>query len=260
MRVVVLGCGGSGGVPLIGAAGGYWGACDPASARNRRRRVSVLVEDQGQAILIDTSPDLREQLLDAGAAKIDAVLYTHDHADHVNGIDELRHIRTKGRSGSIDCYGEARTMAAIERRFLYAFRQNEDGSGVLYRPFLRRRDIDAPFAVGPIAIRPFVQDHGFGTLTTGYRIGEMAYSTDVVDLPETSWAVLAGIRLWIVDCLRDEPHPTHAHFDKVMRWIERLKPERTVLTHMNHSMDYETVRRRCPPGIEPGFDGLTLDL
>lgn len=262
MRVVVLGCGGSGGVPLVGPAGGYWGACDRHNPRNRRRRVSILVEDRGQSILIDTAPDLREQLLDAGAARIDAVLYTHDHADHVNGIDELRHIRTKGR-GAIDCYGDEATMAAIERRFLYAFRQNEDGSGVLYKPFLRRRDLGGPFGpvtVGPLAIRPFIQDHGFGTMTIGYRIGDMAYSTDLVDLPEESWTVLTGLRLWIVDCLRDEPHPTHAHFDKVMGWVERLKPGRAVLTHMNHSMDYETVRRRCPPGVEPAFDGMILEI
>lgn len=259
MRVTVLGCGGSAGVPMVGRPGGYWGACDPANPRNRRRRVSILVEEQGQTILVDTSPDLREQLLAAEVSRIDAVLYTHDHADHANGVDELRHIRVKGRTG-IDCYGEPETMAAIEARFRYAFVQNESGSGVLYRPFLNRHDIGGPFSVGSVRVVPFVQDHGFGTTTTGYRIGDMAYSTDVVDLPEESWAVLAGIRLWVVDCLREEPHQTHAHFEKTLAWIERLKPERAVLTHMNHTLDYEVVRRRCPPGVEPGYDGLVVEI
>lgn len=259
MKVTVLGCGGSAGVPMLGRPGGYWGACDPQNPRNRRRRVSVLVEVQDQVILVDSSPDLREQLLDAEVSRIDAVLYTHDHADHVNGIDELRHIRLKGRSG-IDCYGEAETMAAIERRFRYAFAQNEIGSGVLYRPFLNRHDISGPFQLGPVTVLPFVQHHGFGNITTGYRIGDMAYSTDVVELPEESWAALEGIRLWVVDALREEPHLTHAHLEKTLGWIERLKPERAVLTHMNHTMDYETVRRRCPPGVEPGYDGLMIEL
>lgn len=259
MRVTVLGCGGSAGVPMLGRGGGYWGACDPANPRNRRGRVSALVEEQGQVILIDTSPDLREQLLTAGADRIDAVLYTHCHADHLNGIDELRHIRVKGRS-RIDCYGEAATMSAIEERFGYAFIQNESGSGVLYRPFLKRHDVSGPFAVGSVPVVPFLQDHGLGTTTTGYRIGDMAYSTDLVDLPEESWAVLTGLRLWVVDCLREEPHPTHAHLEKTLGWIERLKPERAVLTHMNDSLDYEAVRRRCPLGVEPGYDGLVVEL
>ncbi len=259
MRVTVLGCGGSAGVPLIGRPGGYWGACDPQNPRNRRRRVSVLVEEQGQTILIDTSPDLREQLLDAGVSRIDAVFYTHDHADHVSGIDELRHIRVKGRSG-IDCYGEAATMIAIEGRFRYAFEQSVIGSGVLYRPFLNRRDVAGPFRVGPVPVVPFAQDHGLGAMTTGYRIGDMAYSTDLVDLPEGSWAALEGIRLWVVDCLREEPHPTHAHLEKTLGWIERVKPERAVLTHMNHTLDYEVARLRCPPGVEPGYDGLVVEI
>jgi phosphoribosyl 1,2-cyclic phosphate phosphodiesterase len=259
MKVTVLGCGGSAGVPMVGRPGGYWGACDPQNPRNRRRRVSVLVEDQDQVILVDTSPDLRQQLLDADVTRLDAVLYTHDHADHVSGIDELRHIRVKGRNG-IDCYGEAATLDAIEARFRYAFAQNDVGSGVLYRPFLSRRDVTGPFRVGPVEVVPFVQDHGFGSSTTGYRIGDRAYSTDVVDLPEESWAALKGIRLWVVDALREEPHPTHAHLERTLGWIERLKPARAVLTHMNHTMDYETVRKRCPPGVEPGYDGLVIEV
>jgi len=259
MRVTVLGCGGSAGVPMIGRPGGYWGDCDPANPRNRRRRVSILIEEQSQTILIDSSPDLREQLLAANVTRLDAVLYTHDHADHINGIDELRHIRIKGRNG-IDCYGTADTMSGIAGRFRYAFEQNEVGSGVLYRPFLKRHDVSGPFAVGPVPIVPFAQDHGLGSTTTGYRVSDVAYSTDVVELPEESWAVLAGIRLWVVDCLREEPHPTHAHLDKTLSWIERIKPERAILTHMNHTLDYEVARRRCPPGVEPGYDGLSVEF
>lgn len=244
---------------MVGRPGGYWGACDPANPRNRRRRVSALVEEHGQTILIDTSPDLREQLLAADASRIDAVLYTHDHADHVSGIDELRHIRAKGRAG-IECFGAPETMAMIEARFGYAFVQNVSGSGVLYRPFLTRRDVEGPFRIGPVPVVPFVQDHGLGTVTTGYRIGDMAYSTDVVDLPEESWAALRGLRLWVVDCLREEPHATHAHLEKTLGWIERARPERAVLTHMNHTLDYEAARRRCPPGVEPGYDGLVVEF
>lgn len=257
MRVVVLGCGGSGGVPLVG---GEWGACDPANPRNRRRRVSVYVAAGDTAILVDASPDLRMQLLDAGIHRLDAVLFTHEHADHCHGIDDLRYLRRTPGAPPLEAWARPGTLEVLERRFDYIFHQNSKASGVLYRPFLAARRIDGPFAVGPLKIVPFEQQHGLGTTSTGFRIGAMAYSTDVVGLDEAAFAVLAGLDLWIVDCLRFEPHPTHAHFDLVISWVERLKPKRTLLTHLNHQADYDEVARRCPRGVEPAYDGMTIEI
>jgi len=257
MQVTVLGCGGSGGVPLVG---GYWGACNPANPRNRRRRVSVHVEGRRASVLIDASPDLRAQLLDSEIKHLDAVLFTHDHADHCHGIDDLRFLKPARKGAAIEAWARADTMAVLKRRFDYIFRQNEAGSGLLYRPFLAARTVAGPFAVGKLAVVPFRQQHGMGSYSTGYRIGPMAYSTDVVGLDEDAFAALYGLDLWIVDCLRFEPHPTHAHFDLVMEWVARLKPRRTLLTHMNHMVDYDEIARRCPPGVEPAYDGLRVEL
>jgi phosphoribosyl 1,2-cyclic phosphate phosphodiesterase len=256
MKVTVLGCGGSGGVPLIT---GDWGRCNPANPRNRRRRVSVLIEQGDTTILVDTSPDLRAQFLEAGVTHLDAVLYTHEHADHCHGIDELRAFG-HGRKGVIPAYGTAETMALLRQRFRYIFEQPAGGAGVLYRPLLEARVIDGPFAVGGIPVTPFVQDHGYGTTTTGYRIGGMAYSTDVVGLDDSAFVVLAGLDLWIVDCLRYEPHPTHAHFERTLSWIARARPKRAILTHLNHTLDYDDLASRCPPGVEPGYDGLVMEI
>jgi phosphoribosyl 1,2-cyclic phosphate phosphodiesterase len=257
MRVIVLGCGGSGGVPL---ANGNWGKCNPDNPRTRRRRVSVLVQAGGANILIDTSPDLRLQLLDARVSRIDAVLYTHDHADHCHGIDELRALSYDKDSQPIDAYGSAATMAALRQRFAYIFSQVEGSVSGLYKPVLRPQEISGPFTAAGLQVTPFDQDHGFGAVSTGYRIGNFAYSTDLVELPLGAKAALAGLDLWIVDCLRFEPHPTHTHFERTLGWIEELKPKRAILTHLNHSVDYDEIARRCPPGVEPGYDGLTADL
>lgn len=259
MRVTILGSGGSGGVPLIG---NHWGKCDPANPKNRRRRVSVLVEAEHRTLLIDTSPDCRAQLLDAGVKRVDAVLYTHDHADHVHGIDDLRFVRKSLEAPPIPTFGTAETLEAIAERFAYAFRQFEHGSNHLYRPYLEARPVGygESFTASGFPVIAFRQDHGFGTETTGYRVGGMAYSTDAVDLPEESFAFLEGLELWIVDCLRFEPHMTHATFDKALGWIDRVKPKRAVLTHLNQSVDYETIAKRCPPGVEPAYDGLAFEL
>jgi phosphoribosyl 1,2-cyclic phosphate phosphodiesterase len=259
MRVTILGSGGSGGVPMIG---NHWGACDPDNPRNRRRRVSVLVEAAGQTILLDASPDCRAQLLDAKVRWLDAVLFTHDHADHTHGIDDLRFVRRDPEAPPLPAYATTETLETLIVRFAYAFEQNEQGSGKLYRPFLEARKIEhgRPFEVNDLRVIPFLQDHGYGSVTTGYRIGGMAYSTDVVDLPEASMAQLEGLDLWIVDCLRFEPHITHAHFDKALAWIERLKPRRAVLTHLNHSVDYDAIVERCPAGVEPAYDGLVIEV
>jgi phosphoribosyl 1,2-cyclic phosphate phosphodiesterase len=257
MKVTVLGCGGSGGVPL---ADGNWGLCKPGNPKNRRRRVSVLVETPAASILVDTSPDLRDQLLAARAQRIDAVLYTHDHADHSHGIDDLRAF-VLGRNGArIPTYGAADTLAVLRERFTYLFEQVREGSSMLYRPSLEARELAGPFSLNGVPVVPFEQDHGHGTRSIGYRIGRMAYSTDVVGLSDAAFEVLAGLDLWIVDCLRYEPHPTHSHFEQTLSWVARAKPKRTILTHLNHTLDYDELAARCPPGVEPGYDGLTVEL
>lgn len=257
MKITLLGCGGSGGVPLIN---GNWGRCNPGNPKNRRRRVSVLIEDAGQSILIDTSPDLRLQLLDAEVRHIDAVLYTHDHADHCHGIDELRALGHDRKNEPIPAFGTAATLELLRQRFRYIFEQAANGSSALYRPLLEARPIDGDFCIKSVSVRPFAQDHGYGTTTTGYRVGDVAYSTDVVGLDDAAFDALAGLDLWIVDCLRYEPHPTHAHFNLTLTWIARVKPKRAVLTHLNHMLDFDDLASRCPPGVEPGYDGMVIEV
>jgi phosphoribosyl 1,2-cyclic phosphate phosphodiesterase len=254
VRVTLLGCGGSGGVPAVG---NLWGACDPLDPKNRRRRCSVLVERGDAVLLIDTSPDCRAQLLDAGVKRLDAVLYTHPHADHLHGIDELRGINRLMRR-PVPIWANASTLQQIEERFGYTLKPLEPG-GSFYKPTLEPHEIEGPFAVAGIEILPFEQDHGFST-TLGFRIAGFGYSTDVVDLDEKAFETLAGVELWIVDCLRREPHPTHSHLEKTLRWIERLKPRRAILTHMDPVLDYATLRAELPDGVEPGYDGLTIDV
>jgi phosphoribosyl 1,2-cyclic phosphate phosphodiesterase len=254
IRVTVLGCGPSTGVPVIG---GNWGRCDPNDRRNRRRRVSVLVEVGAVAILIDTSPDLREQFLDAGVARLDAVVMTHAHADHLHGIDDLRSVnRLMGKA--IPLYAEAQTLAEIRRRFGYVLKPVEE-PGRYYKPTLIPHEIAGAFEIAGILVVPFVQDHGFST-TLGIRIGGFAYSTDVTELGDSAFAALEGIELWIVDCLRREPHPTHSHLAKTLSWIARVGPRRAVLTHMDQSLDYRELSAELPEGVEPGQDGLVIEV
>ena len=254
MRVTVLGCGASTGVPAIGPD---WGRCDPTDPRNRRRRVSVLVERGPTTILIDTSPDLREQLIDAQVARLDAVLMTHAHADHLHGIDDLRQIWRRIKR-AIPLYADPRTMADISERFGYLLQATGPESN-FYQPILSPHEIGGPFAVCGIPVAPVAQPHGYRT-TLGYRIGAMAYSTDVADLDQAAFAALAGVELWIVDCLRREAHPTHSHLAQTLSWIAQVKPRRAVLTHMDQSMDYTELSRELPPGVEPGQDGLVIEV
>jgi phosphoribosyl 1,2-cyclic phosphate phosphodiesterase len=254
MRITVLGCGPSTGIPAIGP---NWGRCDPSDPRNRRRRVSVLVEAGSRLILIDTSPDLREQLIDAGVNRLDAVLMTHAHADHLHGIDDLRQINRLTRR-PIPLYADARTLADIRSRFGYLL-QEVGPESQFYKPILEAHEITGRFAIDGIAVAPFAQAHGFRP-TLGFRIGPMAYSTDVAELDEAAFAALAGIELWIVDCLRREPHPTHSHLAQTLAWIARVRPRRAVLTHMDQSLDYRELSRELPSGVEPGQDGLVIDV
>jgi phosphoribosyl 1,2-cyclic phosphate phosphodiesterase len=254
MKATVLGCGPSWGVPAIGPD---WGRCDPAEPRNYRRRCSLLVESRGAVLLIDTSPDLRQQLLDAGTARLDAVLLTHAHADHLHGIDDIRMINSL-TGKPIPLYANAGTLAEVERRFGYATKPAVPGRP-LYRPALTPHEVIGPFSAAGMMVEPFVQSHGFST-TLGFRIGRLAYSTDVVELDDNAFRALAGTELWIVDCLRREPHPTHSHLAKTLAWIERVRPRRAVLTHMDQSLDYRALGAELPDGVEPGYDGLTIEL
>lgn len=254
MKVTILGCGPAGGVPSLSRG---WGACDPGNPRNRRRRPSILIHGPDDPVLIDTSPDCREQLLDAGINALGAVLYTHDHADHVHGIDDLREIN-RAMQRHLPVYGTPEVLASIGSRFPYVVGGVGEGQSI-YKPMLDMHAIHGPFTVAGISITPFDQDHGYGR-TTGFRFGPLAYSTDVVDLPEESFAVLAGIDTWIVGCLSYDPHPTHAHLAKVLDWVERLAPRRVFLTHMTPGLDYEMLCRKLPGHIRPAHDGLVITL
>ncbi len=254
MKVTVLGSGGSAGVPLIG---NDWGQCDPNNPRNRRSRPSILVEDRGTAILVDTSPDLREQLIMAQVSRLDAVLWTHIHADHTHGVDDLRGLNVLMQA-PIDAYADRDTLAGLIERFGYCFTPAKQG--MYYKPVLTPHEITGPFTVRDTHVQPFEQDHGW-MKTLGFRFGRFAYSTDVVRLDEDAFAVLEGIDTWIVDCVRIEPaHPVHAHLELTLSWIERVRPRRAYLTHMNHTVDYDTICRLLPPGVEPGYDGLVIEV
>jgi len=251
MKVRILGCGTSGGVPRID---GLWGACDPANPKNRRRRVSVLVSDGTTNVLIDTSPDVREQLLDAKVDHLDGVFWTHDHADHTHGIDDLRGV-FHAMNRRLDGYANASTATVLRHRFDYVF-DGQDG----YPPTIDLHVLDGKAVdVGPLVIQPFDQMHG-PIISLGFRIGGFAYSTDLSAIPPQSEPCLENLDVWVVDALRYEPHPTHPHLAQTLAWIERFRPRRAILTHMNWDMDYDTLRRTLPAGVEPGYDGMEFEL
>jgi phosphoribosyl 1,2-cyclic phosphate phosphodiesterase len=260
MRVVLLGTGSSAGVPLIGGAdgGGNWGVCDPTEPRNRRTRASIVIEsDTGTRLLVDTSPDMRNQLLACQVPSVDAVLYTHAHADHIAGIDDVRILnRIAGRP--LDALATPKALEELIRRYAYAFRPWEPPN--FFRPVLVPREIVAgeTVAVAGLHVRLFDQDHGFSR-SLGLRVGSFGYSTDVLDLDDTAFAALEGVDTWVVGCfLRHGPHKTHADLAQVLAWVQRLKPRRTVLTHMGTDMDWDWLTANLPPGVEPGHDGMVL--
>lgn len=248
IKVTILGCGTSGGVPRIGH---LWGNCDPKNSKNRRRRVSILVEYNGTSILIDTSPDLREQLLDANVSRLDGVLYTHDHADHTHGIDDLRAIyQIMGKA--IPVYSDSETLRVLRARFDYIFEAKYG-----YPAICQSVEVSKTFQIGSISITPFVQQHGPIT-SLGYRFGNIAYSTDLNGIPEISRETLRGLNIWIVDALRYKPHPSHPHLEMTLGWIKEFKPKKAILTHMTWDMDYETLKRELPDGVEPAYDGMVV--
>jgi len=250
MKVTILGCGTSGGVPKVPE---FWGACDPKNPKNKRLRASILVEKGDTSIVVDTTPDFREQMLAARVKKLNAVLYTHDHADHIHGIDDLRGFFHQTRN-KVPVYGDAETLSVIKHRFNYIFKSQKG-----YPAICRAVTLKNSTQIGNIKAIPFVQGHGDG-VSMGYRFGDIAYSTDLNRLPETAFDTLKGVKVWIVDALRYSPHPTHSHLSQTIEWIKRVNPERAIITHMTWDMDYDTLKNELPSGVEPAYDGMTILL
>lgn len=258
LQITILGCGSSGGVPRLG---GHWGDCDPAEPRNRRSRCSILVErvtaEGTTSVLIDTSPDMRSQLLAADVARLDAVLYTHAHADHVHGIDDLRMIVINMRA-RLPVWADAPTKAALIERFGYAFVQPE---GSMYPPILDLNEIAGDVTIdgpgGALIFTPFLVNHG-GMDALGFRFNDIAYLPDVAHIPDDIWPHLAGLECWIVDALRRAPHPTHSHLDQTLDWISTMAPKSAVLTNMHNDLDYRTIAAETPDHISPAYDGRVL--
>ncbi len=261
LTVTLLGTGGSAGVPLLGGEDerGNWGDCDPAEPRNRRTRTSALLEGpDGRRLLIDAGPDMRQQLLSVGKAKLDAILFTHAHADHIMGIDDLRQVnRVTGKE--LPAYGTRATLSRLDDRFDYAFIGATPP--FFYRPALAgvRVEYGQEIEAAGLKLTLFRQDHGVMD-TLGFRCGGFAYSTDVAIMPEESLPHLQGLDTWVVGCLQKGDHKVHASLRQVLEWVDLLKPRRTVLTHMSIEMDYRSLLDELPPGIEPGYDGMVLTI
>ena len=254
MKVRILGSGTSSGVPRIG---NDWGACDPQNPRNRRTRVSILVETDTTRILVDTTPDMREQLLAANVADVDAVIWTHDHADHCHGIDDLRQIYHV-REAPVRGLAREPTLRELETRFAYAF-AGRDG----YPPTIAGELLPDALTIGDLTIEVVDQPHGNITsagLRFTHRGKSMVYATDFSDMTVAMKALYHGCDLWVADALRRRPHPTHATLDDVLGWATELTVGRTVLTHMDQSMDYATLAAELPATVEPGYDGMEIVL
>lgn len=258
LRFTILGCGSSGGVPRLG---GIWGECDPENPRNVRRRCSLLVEQESDAgttrVLIDTTPDMRQQLLDAGVGTLDAVIWTHSHADHVHGIDDLRMIVFNMKE-RLPVWADGDTQNDLISRFGYAFTQPE---GSPYPPILELHTIDGPLTIdgagGAITFTPFRVNHG-SIDALGFRVRDLAYLPDVATIPDEAWPHLDGLDCWILDALRRKPHPTHAHLDLALDWIARAGPRRAVLTNMHVDLDYATLDAETPDHVTPAHDGMVI--
>lgn len=256
MKLTILGCGTSGGSPVIG---NHWGSCDPKNPKNRRSRTSALVEWNGKRVLIDSAPDLRSQLLLTEIDDIDAVLYTHPHADHTHGINDLC-LLSRRKNAPIPIYADQNTANALLTSFEYAFK---DPGNDHYKPFLEINKIEAgiPFSLFGKVVDPFAQDHGI-IQSLGFKIGAIAYSTDVqrLDSSTLDWLKTASLKVWVVDCLQLEVHRTHSHLAQTLEWIKHVNPKRAILTHMSPYLDFDTLKSQLPEGVEPGYDGLWVDL
>ncbi|MBI1275866.1 MBL fold metallo-hydrolase [bacterium] len=263
MTATLLGCGSSSGVPLIGC---HCVACSSPNPKNNRSRASLLVDarstgaNKATRLLIDTSPDLRQQALKHNITTVDGILFTHDHADHTHGIDDVRSFNYH-RSGIVPAWADAVTIATLRERFGYVFRPPKPEFG-WYAPALDFRQIPdplTPFEAAGIPVIPFWQDHG-RVRSLGFRIGNLAYSTDAKALDETAFGILQGVDTWIVDCLKETPTWSHSHLEQTLEWIERVKPRRAILTHMSHELEYEALSTKLPPGTEPSYDGMVITL
>jgi len=260
MRVTILGCGGSAGVPHIGGVdgAGEWGACDPAEPRNRRTRSSILLEWNDFKLLVDTSPDIRTQLLSCRVARVDALLYTHAHADHISGIDEIRLLnRIIGKA--LPTYVAQPTLDYLRTRYEYAFRPHT--GSYFFRPVLDPIVI-APgdtLEIGGRRFQIFEQDHQV-TKSIGFRCGNFAYSTDVVRMEDSVFDLLAGVDTWVLAAFQRLSHFTHLNVDQALEWSQRVGVRRTVLTHMGNDLDWGWLKQRLPAGAEPAFDGMTIDV
>ena len=262
LTVTILGCGSSGGVPRVGVG---WGACDPANLKNRRCRCSILVERTGEAgtttVLVDTSPDLREQLLSADVKRLDGILFTHDHADHTHGIDDVRPLVITMRR-RIPVYLDEATSAVLVPRFSYCFRAPP---GSVYPPILEERRIQAGTEVavdgpaGPVVALPFRMIHGDSD-ALGFRFGSLVYAPDVSRMPEESMRYLEDLDVLIIDALRYTPHPTHFSLEDALALIEEVRPKRAVLTNLHTDLDYDVLRDRLPAHVEPAYDGLRIEI
>lgn len=261
MKITILGCGSSTGVPVLGCK---CAVCLSDNPRNKRSRVSIFVEEGDLRLLIDASPDLREQSLRHNILDVNTVLFTHAHADHVHGIDELRNFNYLGNR-ALDAYMDTTTYTDLKTRFSYCFEPPIPAFG-WFRPALQYKRLEAGenITINGVNISAFKQIHGQFIerpepyITLGIRIGDFAYSTDVKHLPEESLEALRGVKHWVVDCLREEEAPTHAHLAVTLTWIASIKPEKAYLTHMNHTLDYETLRKNLPQGVEPAYDGQVI--
>ncbi len=259
LRFTILGCGSSGGVPRLGE---NWGKCDPNEPKNRRRRCSMLIERVGKGgttrVLIDTSPDLRAQLLDAGVGQLDGVVYTHQHADHVHGIDDLRMV-VFNMKRRLPVWADGVTGQSLISRFGYVFVQPE---GSPYPPILDLHTLPDRLTVsgagGDITLTSFRVGHG-SIDALGFRINRLAYLPDVAEIYPESWPALADLDVWVLDALRRKPHPTHAHLAQSLDWIKRAAPRRAVLTNMHIDMDYQTLCAETPDNVTPAFDGMVIE-
>ena len=264
LEITILGSGSSAGVPR---ADGEWGVCDPAEPKNRRSRCSMMARipgdgppEQWTTVVIDTSPEFRLQTSAAGARRLDAVLFTHDHADQTHGIDDIRAFALRQRA-RIPMHMDGATHASLMRRFGYIF----EGEGGY--PAIADAHLVAPHGTpwkiagpsGDLPIVTFDQDHG-GVRSVGYRLGNVVYSPDVVELDEAAFAALEGTEVWILDALRWTPHPTHSHVEKSLGWISRVKPKRAILTNLHFDIDYADLTSKLPPGVEAGFDQLRFEV
>ncbi len=262
LRFTILGCGSSGGVPRIGPAGPAWGACDPADPRNRRRRCALLVEriagDRRTVLLIDAGPDIREQLISARAGHLDAVLFTHDHADHIHGIDDLRMVFFN-RGSRLPAWADGPTGETLRARFGYVF---ETPEGSAYPPIMTLHRVAGPVEIegpgGPIGIEPFWVPHG-DIDAMGLRIGPVAYTPDISEMTGPAWAAVTGLDCWILDALRYRPHQSHANVETALDWIARARPRRALLTNLHVDLDYARLAAETPEHVSPAHDGLALD-